>query len=112
MTTGRGAVFNRARVRPGATVVSVGCGGIGLNVVQGARIAGASRVIAVEPTPSKRALAVELGATDAIDPGDGDIVEAVRELTEGSARTTSWSRWAVLASFASAGTWPGWTGPW
>lgn len=83
VVTGVGTVINAARVRPGESCVVVGCGGIGLNVVQGARIAGAGRIIAVDPQQSKRELAVRFGATDVIDPADGDAVEAVLALTEG-----------------------------
>lgn len=83
VTTGLGAVFNRAQVTPGSTVALVGCGGVGLNAVQGARIAGALQIIAVEPAAAKRELAVELGATDTVDPADGDVVEQVKELTGG-----------------------------
>jgi NDMA-dependent alcohol dehydrogenase len=81
--TGLGAVFRRARVRPGSTVAVIGSGGVGLNVVQGARIAGASRIIAVDTAAAKRDLAVAFGATDLVDPADGDIVEQVMELTGG-----------------------------
>lgn len=82
-TTGLGAVFNRARVHPGSTAVVVGCGGIGLNVVQGARISGAHRIIAIDPTPTKRNLALQFGATDVIDPAAADPVEQTKELTKG-----------------------------
>jgi S-(hydroxymethyl)glutathione dehydrogenase/alcohol dehydrogenase len=81
--TGVGAVLNTARVRPGDTVAVVGCGGVGLNAVQGARIAGASRIVAVDVVRSKLDLALELGATDAVDAGEGDPVEAVRDLVPG-----------------------------
>jgi len=81
--TGVGAALNTARVRPGDTVAVVGCGGVGLNVVQGARIAGAARVVAVDVVPAKLELARELGATDAVDASAGDPVEAVRELVPG-----------------------------
>ena len=81
--TGVGAVFNRASVRPGDSVVVIGCGGVGLNVVQAARLVGASTVIAVDPAPTKRELAAEFGATDVVG-GDGeDAVERVRALTGG-----------------------------
>ena len=83
VVTGLGAVFNRAKVKPGSSVVMIGCGGIGLSAVQGARISGASQIIAVEPVREKRELALELGATDAIDPADGDAVERVKEMTGG-----------------------------
>jgi len=81
--TGLGAVLNAARVRPGDTTVVVGCGGIGLNAVQGCVLAGASRIVAVDRVPSKLALARTLGATDLVDASTGDPVEAVRDLTGG-----------------------------
>jgi S-(hydroxymethyl)glutathione dehydrogenase/alcohol dehydrogenase len=83
VTTGLGAVFRRAKVQPGSTVAVVGCGGVGLNVVQGARIAGASKIIAVDPVASKREFAAKFGATDLIDPSAGDVVEQVLALTDG-----------------------------
>lgn len=84
ITTGLGAVFNIADVRPGSTVAVVGCGQLGLWMVQAARVARAARIIAVEPIAERRRLAGELGATDLVDPGDGGAVEQVRELTSGS----------------------------
>jgi S-(hydroxymethyl)glutathione dehydrogenase/alcohol dehydrogenase len=83
VVTGLGAVFHTAGVAPTSTVAVFGCGGVGLNVVQGARIVGASRIVAVDPQPAKRELALRLGATDAIDAGDGDPAKAVVELTHG-----------------------------
>jgi S-(hydroxymethyl)glutathione dehydrogenase/alcohol dehydrogenase len=83
VTTGVGAALNTARVAPGATVTVVGCGGVGQCVVQGARIAGASRILAVDPVALKREAAAAQGATDLIDPADGDPVEQVKALTEG-----------------------------
>ncbi|GAB3278202.1 Zn-dependent alcohol dehydrogenase [Parasphingorhabdus pacifica] len=83
VTTGLGAVFNTAGVRPGETVAVIGCGGIGLNAVQGAAIAGAGRVIAVDLVPDKLELAGRLGATDLVDASDADSIAAVRELTSG-----------------------------
>ncbi len=83
VTTGLGAVFNTAQVPTGATVAVVGCGGIGLNVVQGARLAGASRVIAVDMNPTKLDLAKQFGATDVIDGSQVNPVQAVKELTSG-----------------------------
>ena len=83
ITTGLGAVFNVAAVEPGSSVAVVGCGHLGLWMVQGARAAGAAQVIAVEPHVVRRTRAGELGATDLVDPGDGDPVEQVRELTGG-----------------------------
>jgi len=84
VTTGVGAVVNTARVAPGDTVAIVGCGGVGLSAVLGAVVAGASRIIALDLSPQRRALAEELGATDTIDPAAADPVEAVRALTAGA----------------------------
>lgn len=83
VTTGLGAVFNTAHVEPGTTVAVIGCGGIGLNAIQGARIAGASRVIAVDMLESKLDLATAFGATDVVNAADNDPVEAVQTLTGG-----------------------------
>ena len=83
VTTGLGAVFNTARVPPGSTVAVLGCGGVGLNCVQGAAIAGAGRIVAVDTLPWKRQLARSFGAADVVDPGTGDAAEQVRELTAG-----------------------------
>jgi S-(hydroxymethyl)glutathione dehydrogenase/alcohol dehydrogenase len=83
VTTGLGAVMNIARVEAGTSVAVVGCGHLGLWMVQAARVSGASQVIAVEPRADRRALAGELGATDLVDPAAGDPVEQVRELTAG-----------------------------
>ncbi|CAN5834803.1 zinc-dependent alcohol dehydrogenase family protein [soil metagenome] len=78
--TGVGAVWNRAKVTHGQTVVVIGLGGIGLNVVQAASLANASRVIAVDTNPDKEAVARQFGATDVIITGpDVDLVEAVKE---------------------------------
>jgi S-(hydroxymethyl)glutathione dehydrogenase/alcohol dehydrogenase len=81
--TGVGAVFNSAKVRPGSTVAVIGAGGIGLNIVQGARLAGAERIVAVDLNPEKLALAETFGATDVVDGSGGDAVEQVIELTGG-----------------------------
>ncbi|HET6795189.1 MAG TPA: Zn-dependent alcohol dehydrogenase [Acidimicrobiales bacterium] len=83
VTTGLGAVFRTAAVEPGETVAVVGCGGIGLNCVQGAFIAGASRIVAVDVVPSKLELARQFGATDLVDASEGDPVARVQELTGG-----------------------------
>jgi len=83
VTTGLGAVFNRARVPAGATVAVIGCGGIGLSVVQGCRIAGAGRIVAVDTVPMKLELAARLGATDTVNAADGNPVKAVVDLTAG-----------------------------
>lgn len=79
--TGVGAVLNAADVTAGSTVLVMGLGGIGQSVVQGARIAGASRIIVSDPLEERRATALASGATDAIDPRNQDVVRTVRELT-------------------------------
>ena len=81
--TGVGAVVNRAKVETGSTVAVWGCGGVGLNVIQGAHLSGASRTIAVDTNPSKFQYATKMGATDTIDASKNDAVEAIRDLTEG-----------------------------
>ena len=83
VVTGLGAVFNVAQVRPGDTVAIIGCGGVGLNVIQGARISGASRIIAVDLSAAKLADAVRLGATDVVDSSENDPVAVVQSLTGG-----------------------------
>lgn len=80
--TGVGAVTNTARVDAGEAVVVVGCGGVGLAAVQGARIAGADPIVAVDPLPNKRDAALRFGATHAVD-ADDDVTEAVRAATGG-----------------------------
>ncbi len=83
VTTGVGAALNTAAVKPGSTVAVVGCGGVGQSVVQGARIAGAARIIAIDPVELKRSVAAGMGATDTVDPTATDAIEAVRSLTGG-----------------------------
>jgi S-(hydroxymethyl)glutathione dehydrogenase / alcohol dehydrogenase len=83
VTTGLGAVFNTARLSAGRTAVVIGCGGIGLSVVQGCRIAGASRIVAVDTAAWKLDLAARLGATDVVDAAAGNPVPAVVEMTSG-----------------------------
>ncbi len=83
VTTGVGAALNTARVEPGSTVAVIGCGGVGQAVVQGARIAGAARIIAIDPVEMKRKAAEQLGATDLVDPTGADPVAQVQELTGG-----------------------------
>lgn len=85
LATGVGAVLKTAAVPAGATVVVIGCGGVGLSVVQGARLAGASRIVAIDVLPAKTAVAARLGATDVIDATVGDPVEQLLAvLTEGA----------------------------
>jgi S-(hydroxymethyl)glutathione dehydrogenase/alcohol dehydrogenase len=81
--TGVGSVTNGARVEPGSTVAVIGCGGVGLNIVQGAVLAGAARVIAIDLQPAKLELASVFGATDIVDASAVDPVEVVKELTSG-----------------------------
>ncbi|MCH2172560.1 Zn-dependent alcohol dehydrogenase [Myxococcota bacterium] len=83
VTTGVGAALKTARVEPGSTAVVIGCGGVGLSAMQGCRIAGAGRIIAVDNQPWKLDLAQRLGATDIVDVNDGDPVQQVRDLTGG-----------------------------
>ena len=87
ITTGIGAVLNTAKVEAGATVVVFGLGGVGLSVVQGAVMAKAGRIIAVDINPDKFELATQLGATDCINPKDYDdpIQQVIVELTDGGA---------------------------
>jgi Zn-dependent alcohol dehydrogenase len=86
VTTGVGAVFNTARVAPGSTVAVFGCGGIGLNVIQGAHIAGAGRIIAIDTLESKLEIAKKFGATDVLLSRAGeDLVKPIKKLTAGGA---------------------------
>jgi len=77
VATGVGAAINVAQVRPGSSVVVVGCGGVGLNVVQGARIAGAATIVAVDLHAEKTALACKMGATHEVDASKGDALDAI-----------------------------------
>ncbi|MSR12816.1 MAG: S-(hydroxymethyl)glutathione dehydrogenase/class III alcohol dehydrogenase [Gammaproteobacteria bacterium] len=84
VTTGIGAVVFQAKVEPGSTVAVFGLGGIGLNVIQGARMASADRIIGVDINPSKVALAQSFGMTDFINPREtADVTQAIIELTKG-----------------------------
>jgi S-(hydroxymethyl)glutathione dehydrogenase/alcohol dehydrogenase len=87
VTTGIGAVLNTAKVRPGSRVVVFGLGGIGLNVVQGARLAGADQIVGVDLNPRRRELAERFGMTEFVNPaeGKGDLVARLVELTKGGA---------------------------
>jgi S-(hydroxymethyl)glutathione dehydrogenase / alcohol dehydrogenase len=89
VTTGIGAVLNTARVEPGSSVVVFGLGGIGLSVIQGAVMAGAERIVAVDTNPRKFTLARQLGASDTVNPAEvDDVVAAIVELTGGGADYT------------------------
>jgi len=83
VTTGAGTIFNTCDVTPGESVVVVGCGGVGLATVNAAKIAGAGRIIAADPMPEKRDLALKLGATDVLDPTQPDAIKELVELTKG-----------------------------
>src|SRR5437868_5541043 len=84
VTTGVGAVFNTARVAPGSSVAVFGCGGVGLNVIQGAHIAGAERIIAIDTLEAKLALARNFGATDTLLARAGeDVSKALKKMTAG-----------------------------
>ena len=88
MTTGIGAVIYTAKVWPGATVAVFGLGGIGLNVVQGARMVGADKIIGIDLNPKKRALAEQFGMTHFVNPdevGRDKVVEAIIDITGGGA---------------------------
>ncbi len=87
VTTGLGAVINTAQVEPGANVVVFGLGGIGLNVIQGARMVGASMIVGVDLNPGKRKLAEKFGMTHFVNPKEvkGDLVPHLVELTKGGA---------------------------
>ncbi|MDP3135120.1 MAG: Zn-dependent alcohol dehydrogenase [Burkholderiaceae bacterium] len=80
--TGFGAAVNTAKVEVGECVAVLGCGGVGLNAIQGARISGASKIIAIDPREDRLALAQSLGATDVLTPGKG-LIEKIRAMTEG-----------------------------
>ena len=83
VTTGVGAALNTAKVEPGATVAVFGAGGVGLSAIQGARIAGATRIIAVDLVEEKLGRALEMGATHVVDASARDPVEALVEMTDG-----------------------------
>ena len=83
VTTGLGAALNTARVEPGSTVAVIGCGGVGLNCIQGAALAGALRIIAIDAVETKLSMALEFGATDVVDASGGGVVEKIRDLTDG-----------------------------
>ena len=83
VTTGAGAIFNTAKVVPGETVCIVGCGGVGLAAVNAAKIAGAGKVIAVDPVGEKRDIATKLGATHVVDSSSDTAVDEVVELSRG-----------------------------
>lgn len=83
VTTGVGSVFHTASVEPGSKVAVIGCGGVGLSCINGAAIAGAGQIIAVDMVDSKLEMAKEFGATHTVSGKNGDVVEQIRELTGG-----------------------------
>lgn len=83
--TGAGAVMNTFKPSPASSLAVFGCGTVGLSAIMAARVVGCTRIVAVDPLAPRRELALELGATHAIDPGDGDPVQAVRDATAGGA---------------------------
>ncbi len=83
VTTGMGAVFTTASIEVGSTVAVIGCGGVGLSAIQGAQIAGAGRIIAIDRLEPKLELSRKFGATDVVNASSADPVEAVRDLTQG-----------------------------
>ncbi len=83
--TGIGAAINTARVQPGSSCAVIGCGGVGLNVIQGCALAGAAQIIAIDVRAGKLEMAKMFGATHVIDASSDDAVNAVRELTHGGA---------------------------
>lgn len=83
VTTGVGAVLNTAKVEAGSTVAVIGAGGVGLSAIQGARIAGANQIIAVDMEEHKLGTALELGATHTVNASEGDPVAAIKDLSGG-----------------------------
>lgn len=95
--TGVGAALNTADIAPGDSVLVIGAGGIGLAVIQGARIAGASTVILSDPNANRRAMARQLGATHLVDPSSDDLLSAVKDLTGGAGVDTAFEASGVGA---------------
>jgi Zn-dependent alcohol dehydrogenase len=100
--TGFGSAVNAAKVRPGSSAVVLGCGGVGLNVIQGCKVSGAGSIIAVDPKPERLAMAARFGATDCIAPESDDhdlkgVAEQVKALTGGRGADFSFECTAVPA---------------
>jgi len=102
VSTGAGAALWTTPVRPGSAVAVIGCGGVGLAVVQGARLAGAERIVAVDVAPEKLDAALTLGATDVVDASAGDPVACLRELTGGAGVDFAFSAIGAAAGLAQA----------
>jgi S-(hydroxymethyl)glutathione dehydrogenase/alcohol dehydrogenase len=81
--TGAGAIFNDSKVKPGESVAVIGAGGIGLAAINAAKIAGAGTILAIDPVPEKRALALKLGATHALDAAEDGLLKTVLRMTDG-----------------------------
>src|SRR5258708_28345613 len=79
VTTGVGAVLNTAKIEPGSTVAVFGCGGVGISAIQGAKLAGARQIIAVDQFENKLAMAKRFGATHTIDASHANAVETINE---------------------------------
>ena len=79
----RHTAINTAKVEPGSSVLVIGCGGVGLNIIQGAVLAGAVRIIAVDTLQNKLSYAREFGATETLSASEGDVVARVQDLTDG-----------------------------
>ena len=94
VTTGVGAVVKTAKVEPGANVIVFGLGGIGLNVIQGARMVGADMIVGVDINPAKEDWGRRFGMTHFVNPGavDGDLVQHLVALTDGGRTTRSIAR--------------------
>jgi S-(hydroxymethyl)mycothiol dehydrogenase len=101
-STGAGAALWTTPVRAGSTVAVIGCGGVGLAVVQGAKLAGAERIVAIDIAREKLATARVLGATDVVDASVLDPVEAVRELTDGLGVEFAFSAVGAAAALVQA----------
>lgn len=102
VVSGAGAVFNHGRIVPGSTVAVIGCGGVGLAALQAARISGAVRIVAVDPSERKRALAAELGATDLVDPARSPVIAQVLDLTSGRGVSTAVEAYGSAATIEQA----------
>lgn len=86
--TGIGAAVRKARIEAGASVLVIGCGAVGLNVIQGAKLAGAGRIVAADVSAERRTRATEFGATDVVDAGAADVLDAIRAMTAGRGADT------------------------
>jgi S-(hydroxymethyl)glutathione dehydrogenase/alcohol dehydrogenase len=102
VSAGLGAALNVAEIAPGTTVAVIGAGVFGLSIVQGARLAGAGRIVVIEPVAKRRELARQLGASHTIDPGVDEPIDAVRELTGGRGADTAFEAVGEAAAMRAA----------